>query len=87
MRITVCCKVNYFGPVKMTAYILRDYSIGYSASGSDIVVEFTLKRRIEQHLLTTFLPSLCILVCAQVTLSMPSSHTRFVREGFKKKTL
>ena len=50
----------------MTSFIMKDYSIGYSASGSDIVIKFVLKRRVEQHLLTTFLPSLCILICAQV---------------------
>ena len=50
----------------MTAFTMKDYKFGYSKSGNEIVAEFILKRRVEQHLLTTYLPSLCILICAQV---------------------
>ena len=60
-------KVLYIGPVEMLTYFVVDYDIkeGESPPGS-LKVTIQLKRMVSRHLLSTYLPSLCILIIAQV---------------------
>ena len=58
-------KLEYSGPIKMLTYTVVDYSMGESEHGS-VVVTLKLKRMVSQRILSTYLPSLCILIIAQV---------------------
>ena len=60
-------KLRYIGPVEMLTYSVVDYHIGEAnePSGS-LRVTLQLKRMVSRHLLSTYLPSLCILIIAQV---------------------
>ena len=60
-------KLHYTGPIEMLTYSIVDYSIGDGGSSPDtLVVTIQLKRMVSRHLLSTYLPSLCILIIAQV---------------------
>ena len=61
--------LNYSGPHDMAEFVIIDYDMFAMANNDDfdIKVQITMKRRISQHLLSTYLPSLCILIIAQVT--------------------
>ena len=60
--------VAYTGPLGMAAFVITHYDmIGKTDRNSaDIQVRIFLKRRISKHILSTYLPSLCILIVAQV---------------------
>ena len=47
-------------------YTVMDYDIGESEQGS-VIITIRLKRMVSQHILSTYLPSLCILIIAQVS--------------------
>ena len=60
-------KVLYKGPVEMLTYFVVDYDIGEAESPpGSLKVTIKLKRMVSRHLLSTYLPSLCILIIAQV---------------------
>ena len=56
--------LEYSGPVQMITYTVKKYTI--SRNDEFVVVTIELKRLVSRHLLSTYLPSLCILVIAQV---------------------
>ena len=60
--------LTYTGPINLMQFTVLDWKIasGPDEAEYDVVITIVLKRRIEQHLLSTFLPSLCILILAQV---------------------
>ena len=60
--------IDYTGPLGMAEFVITHYDmIGEEDQNyADIQVRIFLKRRISQHLLSTYLPSLCILIIAQV---------------------
>ena len=57
-------KLIYSGPINMMTYTVIDYKME-SFNGS-VVATIKLKRMVSRHLLSTYLPSLCILIVAQV---------------------
>ena len=60
-------KLQYIGPVEMLTYSVVDFDIGVGdVPPASLKVTIQLKRMVSQHLLSTYLPSLCILVIAQV---------------------
>ena len=61
-------QLEYSGPVNMAEFVIIDTDIkrGDNHSQYDIQVSILMKRRISHHLLSTYLPSLCILIVAQV---------------------
>ena len=61
-------QLKYSGTVNMAEFVIiaTDMSREQNHSNHDIQVSITMKRRVSQHLLSTFLPSLCILIVAQV---------------------
>ena len=64
--------LTYKGPILLTQFAVIEWKMDPACpdSGYDIVIQIILKRRIAQHLLSTFLPSLCILTIAQVMLKV-----------------
>ena len=48
----------------MSTYTVKDYRIGIMEQSVEVTIE--LKQLVSQHLLSTYLPSLCILIIAQV---------------------
>merc|ERR1712004_795621 len=73
--------LDYVGTINSHRFTVQSWSIekmikGESLKGHMVVVKVLLKRRITQVLLSTYLPSLCILVLAQAT-------TYFKKEHFK----
>ena len=64
--------LNYAGPINLMQFTVLDWKIesGPDEADYDVVVTIVLKRRIEQQLLSTFLPSLCILILAQVNFQL-----------------
>ena len=60
-------KLKYSGPKEMLTYSVIDYGIRESEHGS-VVVTVKLKRMVSRHILSTYLPSLCILIIAQVII-------------------
>ena len=61
-------KLEYSGPVEMAEFIITDYEMIYNPEWNqpDIAVKLYLKRRVQKHLLSTYLPSLCLLILSQV---------------------
>ena len=64
-------QLEYTGPLDMAEFFIIGYNMvaGNFSDKFDIKVEMKMKRRISQHLLSTYLPSLCILIIAQVELA------------------
>ena len=62
--------LKYNGPKQMAEFLILKLDIMNCSGGEDcdIKVEIVLRRRISQHLLSTYLPSFCILCVAQVTI-------------------
>ena len=54
----------YSGPVQMLTYMVKEYRI--ERIDGSVKVSILLKRLISRHILSTYLPSLCILIIAQV---------------------
>ena len=69
--------LKYSGPKKMTEFdILKtEMKKTFKTKDFDIEVQIFLKRRVSQHLLSTFLPSFCILCIAQVWCGMSPLST------------
>ena len=69
-------KLDYRGPVEMLTYSVVDYDIIESEAPpkGSLKVTIKLKRMVSRHLLSTYLPSLCILIIAQVFQLVFSCH-------------
>ena len=69
-------KLDYRGPVEMLTYSVVDYDIIESETPpkGSLKVTIKLKRMVSRHLLSTYLPSLCILIIAQVFQLVFSCH-------------
>ena len=69
-------KIGYTGPLDMAEFVITDYDMIDKAEDSeaDIEVRIFMKRRIQKHLLSTYLPSLCILIIAQVAIYFYKEH-------------
>ena len=68
-------KLDYMGPVEMLTYYVVDYQmIESELPPKTLKVTIQLKRMVSQHLLSTYLPSLCILIIAQVFQLVFSRH-------------
>ena len=61
-------QLKYTGPQEIAEFIILklDMIKSPSSQDSDIEVKIVLKRRVSQHLLSTYIPSACILCIAQV---------------------
>ena len=61
-------KLRFNGPTQLAAFYVRSCSMEMNppTKNVDIMVKIKLKRRINQHLIQTYLPSLCIMTIAQV---------------------
>ena len=60
-------KLDYMGPVEMlTYYVMNYHMIESELPPKSLKVTIQLKRMVSQHLFSTYLPSLCILIIAQV---------------------
>ena len=64
-------KLGYSGPLKMAEFSVIAWTMTAETESKDvdIKVKIILKRRVSQHLLSTYLPSLCILTIAQVCIA------------------
>ena len=65
--------LKYFGPLGLAEFFITHLAMTSAANnteGFDIKVSIKMKRRIILHLQTTYLPSLCILIIAQVILNL-----------------
>ena len=62
--------IEYTGPLGMAEFVITNYDmVGKTGSSqADIQVRIFMKRRISKHILSTYLPSLCILIIAQVNI-------------------
>ena len=63
---------HYLGEIDMRRFTVKNWRIeqrqrGKLAKDFSVVVRITIKRRVAQMLLSTYLPSTCILIIAQVT--------------------
>ena len=61
-------KLDYFGPIGMAEFVITGYDMIADPKNmrADIIIRIFIKRRISKHLLSTYLPSLCIMTIAQV---------------------
>ena len=62
--------LTYKGPKQLMEFTVLSYKMESSPTSCmdhDIVITVVLKRRIGKHITSTFLPSLCILILAQVS--------------------
>ena len=66
-------KFEYTGPLEMLTYTVLESQMMESAPGS-VTVTLKLKRMVSRHLLSTYLPSLCILIIAQVSSDKQVDH-------------
>ena len=66
-------QLKYTGPQLMAEFTIMklDMKKTFGAEDFDIEVQIVMKRRITQHLLSTYLPSFCILCIAQVNINNP----------------
>ena len=65
--------VKYLGEKILSQYDVMDVRI-VSKSPDYLLVEFTLKRMYAYYLATTYLPSICLLLAAEITLFIDESH-------------
>ena len=64
---------EYIGQTKLSQYNVKQARM--ILKGSDyVVVEFTLERMYSYYMATTYLPSVCLLVAAEITLFIPEKH-------------
>ena len=61
-------QLYFSGPLNMAEFVIIKYDMiaGTRPKKYDIQVRILIKRRVSQHLLSTYLPSICILIIAQV---------------------
>ena len=76
----VAKNLKYIGPPEMAEFTILKLNMQKISKEEeiDIEVEIILKRRIAQHLLSTYLPSACILCIAQVQSGQECSHFYFL---------
>ena len=65
--------VKYLGARKLSQYDVTDIKI-ITKSSDYIMIEFTLQRMYSFYLATTYLPSICLLLAAEITLFIDESH-------------
>ena len=67
--------VNYIGEKLLTQFEVSHIEMHTFPNISDfITIEFTLKRRYSYYMATTYLPSVCLLLAAEITLFIDESH-------------
>ena len=65
--------VEYLGSKKLLQYEVTDIKM-ISRSSNYLEVEFTLKRIYNFYVATTYLPSICLIIAAEITLFIDESH-------------
>ena len=65
--------VKYIGKMKLSQYNVKHTRMILKSSDY-LVVEFTLERMYSYYLATTYLPSICLLVAAEITLFIDEEH-------------
>ena len=67
--------VKYLGEKKLTQYMVIDVKMHSFPNVTEyLVIEFTLQRMYSYYLATTYLPSICLLLAAEITLFIDESH-------------
>ena len=67
--------VKYIGDKFLTQFEVYAINMHSFPNTTDfIVIEFTLKRRYAYYMATTYLPSVCLLLAAEITLFIDESH-------------
>ena len=77
-------KLDYSGPLSMAEFVIIKFDMLAETDSKeyDIQVRIIMKRRVAQHLLSTYLPSLCILIIAQVHSLLLFTPVPFFYLGF-----
>ena len=57
-------QLNYSGPLGSAEFVISDFDM--VAESGNIQVRIIMTRRVSKHIMSTYLPSLCILIIAQV---------------------
>ena len=65
--------VEYLGSKTLLQYEVTDIKM-ISRSSNYLEVEFTLKRIYNFYVATTYLPSICLIIAAEITLFIDESH-------------
>ena len=65
--------VEYLGSRTLLQYEVTDIKM-ISRSSNYLEVEFTLKRIYNFYVATTYLPSICLIIAAEITLFIDESH-------------
>ena len=67
--------VKYIGDKFLTQFEVSDIQMHSFPNTTDfIIIEFTLQRRYGYYMATTYLPSVCLLLAAEITLFIDESH-------------
>ena len=67
--------VKYIGDKFLTQFEVYDINMHSFPNVTDyVVIEFTLKRRYAFYLASTYLPAVCLLLAAEITLFIDESH-------------
>ncbi len=73
--------VEYLGSRKLLQYEVTDIKM-ISRSSNYLEVEFTLKRIYNFYVATTYLPSICLIIAAEITLFI--DETQLYLEGLAR---
>ena len=65
--------VEYLGSKTLLQYEVTDIKM-ISRSSNYLEVEFTLKRIYNFYVATTYMPSICLIIAAEITLFIDESH-------------
>jgi hypothetical protein len=67
-------KVEYLGDKDLLQFTVSNFTISAFKNDTIIEVEFTLQRMVMFHLVSTYMPTVCIMIIVEITLFIDESH-------------
>ena len=67
-------QLEYIGNKNLLQFEVRDFSMKSFSNNSIVEVEFTLQRMFKYHLVSTYMPTVCLLIIVEITLFIDESH-------------
>ena len=66
--------IEYLGSLKLLQFKVKKYSMTSAENDTRIEVEFELQRMYMYHLVNTYMPTVCLVAIAEITLFIDETH-------------
>ena len=66
--------MDYLGSLKLLQFKVKKYSMTTAENDTRIEVEFELQRMYMYHLVNTYMPTVCLVAIAEITLFIDETH-------------